>query len=256
MNKNLKITIGFLVLFTLYHFAEYFVLFKYNPTAFLLIQATFFIAAGLIAKWQGFNGISAWGLGFNNQWLRQLAVGIMMGVFLYGSMFLVSIGLKSEEVVMIPSVGSMISSITLFWFGNLFSSFSEDILTRGYIYKHFNLKISNIWLVFISALIYLLNHIYRLNGGWLTWGYLFALGVLFIIPVILTRRLWLTGGMHWFGNTTFYFTHNVIETKEGASALPPNLILLGCILLFIPFTAIVIRMSRLFRLRILTDAVA
>jgi len=84
MKTNFKVITGFLVLFSLYHSAEYFVLFRYNPMAFLLIQATFFIAAGLIAKWQGFNGISAWGLGINNDWLRQLIVGIIMGVLLYG----------------------------------------------------------------------------------------------------------------------------------------------------------------------------
>jgi len=59
MNSNLKIVLGFLILFGLYHAAEYFVLFEYNPTAFLGVQIIFFIAAWQIARWQKFKGLGA-----------------------------------------------------------------------------------------------------------------------------------------------------------------------------------------------------
>lgn len=244
--QKAKIVIGFMILFALYHGAEYFVLFQYKPLVFLLIQIVFFVAAALIARWQGFNGLSAWGLGYKHNWPGQLIAGMLMGILLYGISFLISIGLQSEEIVGVSSFPSMLGPVTLFCFGNLFSSFSEDILTRGYLYKHWNKKLPVTLLVFVSAFIYLLNHIYRLADGWQTWSYLFALGLLFIIPVLLTKRLWFTGGMHWMGNTTFYITHNAIELRSGTASLTPNTILLICILGFIPLTIGVLRIFRFY----------
>ena len=133
----------------------------------------------------------------------------------------------------------------MFIFGNFFSSFSEDILTRGYLYKHLNGKVSVPVLIFISAAVYLLNHIYRLGDGFVTCLYLFLLGVLFVIPLILTRRLWFTGGMHWAGNSFFYLTHNVIETQPGNASFSANITLCICILLMIPVNYYVLKMMGL-----------
>lgn len=139
----------------------------------------------------------------------------------------------------------MLAPLGLFLFGNLFSSFSEDVLTRGYIYKHLHGKIATPVLIVTSALIYWLNHIYRITAGWETFGYLFCLGVLFVIPLIITKRLWLTGGMHWMGNVTFYFTHNIINTQTAKGPVSPNTILLMCILIFIPVVLFVTRRFKL-----------
>lgn len=246
--NQMKIAVGFVLLFVLYHAAEYFVLFQYNPIAFLLLQGAFFISAALIARWQGFKGLAAWGLDVKQKgWLKQLLVGMLLGILLYGISFLVSLALHSEDIVAVSLDRSALATLTLFCFGSFFSSFSEDVLTRGYVYKHFKTRLALPALILLSPLIYVLNHIYRLDDGWLTWSYLFALGILFIIPVVLTRRLWFTGGMHWLGNTTFFFTHNVITTKSGTSSLSPNLILLICIFLFMPISVVVIRLLKIGR---------
>jgi hypothetical protein len=102
VTKKIKIVIGFLILFAMYHGAEYFVLFRYEPMMFLLIQGTFFIAAILIARWQRFKGLEAWGVDFNSTGVRQLTAGIVMGAFLYGTTFVINILVGSEEVVKIP----------------------------------------------------------------------------------------------------------------------------------------------------------
>jgi hypothetical protein len=85
----------------------------------------------------------------------------------------------------------------------------------------------------ISATVYLFNHIYRLDDGMDTYLYLFSLGVLFAIPLVMTRRLWFTCGLHWAGNVTFYYTHEILKTEEGSRGLSPNLVLVGVVLLMI-----------------------
>jgi hypothetical protein len=137
MNRSLKILIGFLLLFTLYHTAEYFVLFQNNPKAFLIVQLIFFLTAWLIARWQKFKGLSTWGMDTGKQWVKHLISGMLMGVVLYGLTYAISLAIGSEVITHVPGAGVIISQLGLFCFGVFFSSFSEDILTRGYLFKHF-----------------------------------------------------------------------------------------------------------------------
>jgi uncharacterized protein len=244
-NHTLTAVVGFIILFVLYHAAGYMILFKNSPAGFLFFQALFFLAAYGIAKWQRKPGLAAWGLNTRTAFLKHLLLGILMGIFLYGLTFFISLLPGIEKIVLVPRFADMLAPLGLFIFGSFFSSFSEDVLTRGYVYNHIKGKVSSWWLVLISAAIYLLNHIYRLDDGFVTWLYLFLLGVLFVIPLILTRRLWFTGGLHWAGNVTFYFTHEIIKTEEEAQGVSPNHILIVMILLFIPLNYFVLKAAKL-----------
>ena len=240
-SQSFKIIIGFVLLFSLYHAAEYFVLFTYSPIGFLSFQIAFFLVAWLLAKWQGLNGLAAWRLDTKKGWFKNLLLGMFMGLILYGGAFAVSLWLKSEQIIQVPSFSAIWPQLALFGIGTFFSSFSEDVLTRGYVYKHMASKTSALTFVLISSTIYVLNHIYRLGDGVETLIYLFLLGVLFAIPLLFTKRLWLTGGMHWIGNTTFYYTHSAISVKEGQGELSPNTIFIVCIILFIPLMVLILR---------------
>lgn len=96
-------------------------------------------------------------------------------------------------------------------------------------------------LTLLSAGLYVLNHIYRLGDGWTTYCYLFLLGCLFVIPLVYTKRLWFTGGMHWMGNTTFFFTHTFIPTHTTEQGMNANVTLIVCILLYLPVVAYTVR---------------
>ncbi|MER3465630.1 MAG: hypothetical protein C4329_15675 [Chitinophagaceae bacterium] len=233
--KAVKIIAGFAILFLLYHTAEYMIVFKNSPMGFLGIQVLFFIAAWLIAKWQKGKGLSAWGMDGKASLFKHLLPGMLMGVVLYGVSFSISLALGAEKIITTPSLSSALMPIALFVFGNFFSSFSEDILTRGYVYYHSKGSIIARWIVLLSATIYLLNHIYRLKDGAQAWIYLFLLGVLYVLPLLFTKRLWFTGGMHWAGNCTFFITHEVIKTDSVPGKIDANFIFVGCIIVFIPF---------------------
>lgn len=235
-NNFFKIISGFILLFFLYHAAEYMIVFKNSPTGFLGFQFLFFLTAWLVAKWQTGKGLSAWGLGLRKHFLQQLLIGILIGIVLYGLYFFISIRCGAEKIVSAPSLNQVLSPFFLFVFGNFFSSFSEDILTRGYVYQHSYRKLSGTTIVLLSALVYLLNHIYRLSDGPQAWIYLFALGIFYVLPLIISKRLWFTGGMHWSGNCFFFFTHGIMTTDNGSLHFSPNYILVICILLLLPVT--------------------
>ena len=163
-----------------------------------------------------------------------MLIGILLGLLLYGIPYLISLSLGIEFVSKIPPWTVILTASIPFVFGVIFSSFSEDILTRGTVFRLLNNKIKTVWIILISATIYLLNHIYRLNDGLDTLSYLFLLGVLFIIPLIFTKSLWITGFMHWSGNAFFYISHNVIQTDNNLNYVTPNQIFVFWIILLIP----------------------
>lgn len=228
-----KIISGFLLLFSLYHLAEYMIVFRNSAPGFLLMQGLFFLAAFLIAKWQFGDGLTVWGFVKNKNLIKQVFTGLCIGLAIYGVAFYISTKLGAEHIIQLPETSTTIKLTGLFVFGNFFSSFSEDILTRGYVFRHLDKKINERMIILLSASIYVLNHIYRLGDGFETYTYLFLLGILFIIPLVKTGQIWTTGCIHWAGNCMFYFTHEVIKTEPGNSIVSPNWILAGVVFFMI-----------------------
>ncbi|MFY7829139.1 MAG: CPBP family intramembrane glutamic endopeptidase [Flectobacillus sp.] len=208
---------------------------KNSPLGFLSIQLLFFVTAWLIAKLQFGNGFSDWGFIRSTKIFKQMGFGLLIGIIIYGVTFTISILSGAERIILVPTIKEAIIPFSLFVFGNFFSSFSEDILTRGYVFAHTKKKIGNIAIILVSSSIYVLNHIYRLGDGIETYSYLFLLGVIFIIPLVKTKQIWTTGSIHWAGNCTFYFTHEIIKTQSQNSFLSPNIILSIVIICFIIF---------------------
>lgn len=212
------------------------ILFRNSPPGFLAFQVLFFVAAYMVARWQHKPGLAAWGLDFKKGMLTQLLVGMLLGIMLYGATFFCSLLLCSEKVLRVPAWSEVWMPFGLFVIGNLFSSFSEDLLTRGYVYEHLKGRFHTWGIALVSATVYLLNHIYRLNDGPMIWSYLFLLGILYVIPLLLTRRLWFTGGMHWAGNLTFFYCHDILKSEETGYGPTPNLVFVVVILLMMPLT--------------------
>lgn len=230
----LKISISFAILFLLYHSAEYMLLFKNSAGGFFVFQFLFFLSAWFLGNWNKKNGFGCWGLSFSKLKTKHVLLGTILGIILYGIPYLISLILGIEFISKIPPCTDFLKASIPFTFGVIFSSFSEDILTRGIVFRLLNNKIKSGWIIIISATLYLLNHIYRLNEGIDTLSYLFLLGVLFIIPFVITRSLWITGFIHWSGNAFFFATHNVIQTKNNLNYVTPNQIFIFWILILIP----------------------
>lgn len=234
MKQYWKISVVFILLFLFYHGAEYMIVFENNVVGFLLLQGLFFIMAWFLGNWYSGNGLKAWGLPFNKKGVKMAGIGLIMGILLYGLPFMISLLLGVEQVVNIPDIKTMVMMSLPFAFGVLFSSFSEDVLTRGIIYSQFHTTLKPVVLALCSALVYLLNHIYRLTDGPESWSYIFMLGLVFIIPVLNTGNLWFTGMMHWAGNVFFHVTHNVIQTETNEGTISANYLFALCMIAILP----------------------
>ncbi|HJW16179.1 MAG TPA: CPBP family intramembrane glutamic endopeptidase [Flavisolibacter sp.] len=208
----LPFLLGFTALFTCYHAAEYMVLYMNSPIGFLCLSVLFFIVAMVIARWQGYKGLAAWGMSFQKNNLIFLMAGLLAGLTVNTISFLVSLALNKEMVSFIPGIQQFIPQASLLIFGCAFSSLTEDVLTRGYLYRHLNGRISTGLLVLISALVYVLNHVHRLDEP-VYLLFLLVLGIQLIIPLVICKNLWYTLGVHWAGNIVYHVTNNVMHTE-------------------------------------------
>jgi membrane protease YdiL (CAAX protease family) len=233
-NQIGKILVSFTLLFILYHSAEYMIVFSNSIPGFFGFQLLFFVVAFICGNWYSKNGLNAWHLPFKKENLPHVLVGIIAGCVLYGVPYCFSLLTGNEKIVAVPNWKDAMAASIPFTFGVIFSSFSEDILTRGVVFTFLKKKVQPTLIVLISSAIYLLNHIYRLGDGIESLLYLFLLGIIFAIPLMFTNNLWLTGSMHWAGNTFFYITHNVIETEYKNQYISSNYLFSLFLLLFIP----------------------
>ncbi|MEO6893513.1 MAG: CPBP family intramembrane glutamic endopeptidase [Ginsengibacter sp.] len=231
-----KIIFGFLLLFFFYHAAEYMVIKENNALGFLVFQALFFVAASLIARWQGVRGLSAWGIIFKKRMVKNLLFGLLAGFFVYGFYFLVSLNLGFEQIESVPETRTFIQSFLLLTFGTFFSSLSEDVLTRSYIYKHFSKKIPSGVLLILSSALYVINHIYRLGDGFQVLLYLFIIGLFLMIALMVTKNIWLTLGLHWSGNIVYQVTNNIIQTSSTTNDSKQLWLYISFLVLLIPLT--------------------
>jgi membrane protease YdiL (CAAX protease family) len=212
----LKTITGFAVLFAGYHAAEYMMLYHNNAVAFLIMMAVYFVAAWLIAKWQGYKGLPAWGITFNRSTLMYLCAGLLTGISLNAFGYINCLYFGFETISYIPATYGFIQQSVLLIFGTFFSSLSEDVLTRGYIYRHFNSNKYPVLFVLLSSGIYVLNHIHRLSEP-IYLLYLLLIGIQLAIPLFFTKNIWYTLGCHWAGNIVYHITNTVMHTDSDNS---------------------------------------
>lgn len=236
-NTNARVWAGFILLFFAYHAAEYMILFRNSSFGFLGFQLLFFLLSYLIARWQGFSGLAAWGMTKNFTAFRNFGIGLLAGTCWYTLYFLTSLLMDFERIEYIPGFRDFVPQFLLYFTGSFFSSLSEDILTRGYLYRHLKGIAPAGFIVLFSALIYVLNHIYRLDDGPTVWLYLLITGIFLAIAMVKTGNIWLAAGVHWAGNIVYHTTNSVMHTKTGYNIIPGIYLYILFLLALIPISA-------------------
>lgn len=114
-------------------------------------------------------------------------------------------------------------------------SIAEDILTRGLWWRLGGPWLRGSRFVLISSLIYLLNHIYRLDRGPSEWVELFCFGLAYATAMARTGTLWAAVGLHWGWNlaNTLLDQYLAVEGVPGLAAwtsAAANLLMLAIVL--------------------------
>lgn len=190
-----------------------------------------------VARAQKLEGLQSWGLGLQHQWWTKLILGLALGVCFVGLSTVISIYLGFERVTEVPGPAAFLQKIWWIIFMTFWPSLAEDILTRGYLFRHFAHRVPSFAWILLSAVVYVLNHIWRLTDHVSVLTYLFILGLVLATAMQLTRSLWLTLGIHWAANIVYYITVDIYPTAATGAphastwVLAASYLVLFCVLL-------------------------
>lgn len=206
------ILVGFAVLFAAYQMPQgiYDYIFP-NRALWLLVSILFFPLAYAVARWQGGDGLGAFGMSIGKHSSWQLAIGLLFGITFSAAAVAVGAIAGLFEITAVVAFKRAIGPVLLLAFGSFFASASEDILTRGYIHRYTCRWRTPTFVLFSSA-IFVLNHIYVLQRGFALWVFLFVLGAALAFPLRHTGSLWLTIGLHWGWNIAYHATNFMLTT--------------------------------------------
>ncbi|WP_210486550.1 CPBP family intramembrane glutamic endopeptidase [Rufibacter aurantiacus] len=213
----LAIVAGYLALALTYHAAEYAMRFHQHIPLFLGLMLAVVPVAYLVARLQGFRGLRAWGMQFNQKYALLLLLGLALGLLVNGLAFALRLWMGIEVVTFVPDFSTLVTQTLIFAAGTFLPSLAEDILTRGYLFGHLQGRLSRWGFVLVSSAVYVLNHLYSLDDGFAALAYLFALGIMLAIPLVYTKNLWYSVGAHWAGNIVYRLGQDVLTVKEGPS---------------------------------------
>ncbi|GAB3470767.1 hypothetical protein GCM10027321_41670 [Massilia terrae] len=179
-----------------------------TPVAATLLLM-FLPVAWLCGRMLGYRGLDAWYLRAP-RWrvllggffvlavaakLGALVIGTKLGVYKYSGLSAEAPGIALTALWMLPYT--------------FFPSIAEDIVTRGFVMRAFP-ALSRRWLFIpFSALVFVLNHIYRLSNGPAEWTMLFCFGLAYAAALYYSRSLWAAVGLHWGWNYLGQLSDNV-----------------------------------------------
>ncbi|WP_299825408.1 CPBP family intramembrane glutamic endopeptidase [uncultured Pontibacter sp.] len=207
--NNTHVAAGFAVLFAVYHFHEFF----QSLTISAITLLTFMVVSYVVARAQQLRGLQSWGLGMQQHWWVKLALGLAAGMLFVSLSTAASVYLGYERATASPGATVFFKQIWWIMFMTFWPSLAEDILTRGYLYKHFGHRMPPYTWVAFSAVVYVLNHIWRLTDHPAVLTYLFILGLVLATAMVLTKSMWLTLGIHWGANILYYVSVDIFAVE-------------------------------------------
>jgi membrane protease YdiL (CAAX protease family) len=204
-NDRRRIALAFALLFVLYQAAEGIGARLIGSVA---VQAAFLLAmlgaAWPLGRWLGFRGYEAYALEWRRTAPLLLAGGLALALLMKYVAVCVGMALnvyaaRAPEATPAAAV-SFLSSIPWALLVTFVPSLAEDIITRGFPYRAARIRWQPWVFVLTSSVLYVLDHIYRLQRGPTEWATLFCFGLAYATAVARTGSLWLAVGMHWGWN--------------------------------------------------------
>jgi len=197
----------------------------------------------LIAWWGsrtlGFSGMRAWYLDARPGWLRLLALGLLLAIAAKFIAFAIGTraGVYTFAWAETPAGAALAGGLAFLTFSTFIASTSEDILTRGLVMRAFPKLGERPVFIVVSAILFVLNHIYRLQKGPVEWLTIFCFGLAYAAALYRTRTLWAAVGLHWGWNLANGLLDTFVQSDTVQPAVAPfyscvaHLVLLACALI-------------------------
>jgi membrane protease YdiL (CAAX protease family) len=203
MQAPLRRVVVFVVLFVLYQAAEGFgadVLHSFAVQAALVVACV--LVAWPLGRWLGYRGYDAYALS-GPGWLPLLAGGLLLSGLANLAALAMGLGLGifawtpggAVDLAPLAPAAFAVAAFTTF-----VPSLAEDILTRGFWWRASGIRWKGAVFVAVSAILYTLNHVYRLANGPTECLMLLCFGVAYASAMLRSGSLWPAVGLHWGWN--------------------------------------------------------
>lgn len=188
----------------------------------------------------GFSGMRAWYLDARPGWLRLLVLGLVLAIT--AKFAAVAIGTRTGVYTFAwadaPRGAALAAALGFTAFSTFIASSAEDIVTRGLVMRAFPALGRHWSFIVVSAALFVLNHIYRLNKGPVEWLTIFCFGLAYAAALYRARTLWAAVGLHWGWNLANGLLDIFSRSDLAQPAVAPfyscaaHLVLLACALVF------------------------
>jgi uncharacterized protein len=170
----------------------------------LVYWTGFFGLAFIIARYLLLlKGISRFGLMLQHRWVLKLAVGFLIGFFIYALKYGIFYSFDKFQVSGFMSAAYISQLLLLSFLAMFFSSMLNDVMIRGYLYSGLQKAKQLRWYLFLATLLYTLDDIWNQGFEWTNLLFSLILGFAFAYTVLKTGAIWMSLGMHWGGNIMF-----------------------------------------------------
>jgi uncharacterized protein len=229
-----KVLLGFVILFTAYQIPVAVLHYLRKTELFLLLLVVFMAVAWLVARWQGFSGLKAYGLTNLLKSPKHLLAGLIIGLLFFSAAFLLAVQYDIVRINYLPEPKIFWKQALLFALVTLLPVIAFDILSMGYLYRFLHRRTSPETFIIFSAIVSTGNQIYDFESGLTTLAYLFLLGIMLVSPLVMTGNLWYTIGVHWAVSIVFRLTNDVLIIENGNNPIPSQWIVIAIIIILIP----------------------
>lgn len=197
---------------------------SFNVNILLQLTSGLAIVVGTWAarKWIDKRSFSSLGLKIDQDWWKDLLVGIAIAAVLHALIFAAHLGtgwltfsgfawqtIPIEQVVL-----NTLGIAAVF----LAVGFYEELMSRGYHLQNLEDGLNTGWAVFLSSAVFGFLHILNPGATWISSLGILAAGVFLAYPYLRTRQLWMSVGLHigwnFFLGPVFGFPVSGLETPR------------------------------------------
>jgi uncharacterized protein len=203
------------------------------------VMLLFLPLAWVLGRWLGYRpGLAAYALELRRGWAPALLLTLALALVARALALPVghALGILSLSPQS-PAAGALLLGVLGALVTTFFPSIAEDILTRGLWFRAWPVAGRGAGYVALTALLYVLNHIYRLHLGPREWLMLLCMGLAFGAATVRTGSLWGAVGLHWGWNLSGSLFDLAVDTQLLAPHARPllsagtALLLCACVLL-------------------------
>lgn len=176
----------------------------HQPGTAALLMLAFLPVAWAVARWLGLSMAQGYALEWSRRNGGWLVAGLALALATKALAVWVGLqqGIYTTAGTSTPTAEAAAIAGTLAWLAlsTFVPSLAEDIVARGFWWRVPGWSWSGPRLVVFTAVLYVLNHVYRLGAGPAEWLMLLCFGLAYGAALWRTGSLWAAVGLHWGWN--------------------------------------------------------